>query len=117
MLGALTFVISVTFVTPRRGAVFISNLRFRVAVATRGIRKCASAPRERRGIARSCHALRTVSKEKRDYLSGATGCGARDAADDVAEDRAARVGRGHHLATRYFRRAACAEPIAGREVR
>jgi hypothetical protein len=44
MLGAVTFVTSVTFVTPLRGAVFIPNLRFRVAVATSDIRKCASAP-------------------------------------------------------------------------
>src|SRR5689334_19778408 len=39
-------------------------------------------------IARSCHALRTVSKEKRGYLGGAIRCCARDPTRDAAPDRA-----------------------------
>src|SRR5690349_7977225 len=42
----------------------------------------------RAGIARSCHALRTVSKEKRGYLGGAIRCCARDPTRDAAPDRA-----------------------------
>ena len=70
--------------------------------ALRAVLTYASAMRCGARTARSCHALRTLFKEKRDHLGRAIGCCARGPARNAAADRAVGPRRRDHLAARYL---------------